>query len=236
MSKFNKTKILNTVFFVFNILAIAVMFTMNYFYQKAGFDYTLKCSISGMFASLGIINLIYALFSGAENKKFHVMMAAGLVLAMMGDVYINRDFITGAAVFAMGHVCFVVAYCFLWKMRITDIVISGVLFIGGAAFLMSPLLTFKEPLFKYICVGYDLIISLMLGKAVGNFIKSRNIFTGLVAFASALFFFSDLMLVLDWFIGRWDWTDNACMGTYYPALCFLALSMIVKIIKDKKNV
>jgi len=68
----------------------------------------------------------------------------------------------------------------------------------------------------------------MIGKAVGNFICEKNAVTGTIAAASILFFFSDLMLVFDWFIGLWSWTDHACMGTYYPALCLLALSMQLK--------
>jgi len=53
--------------------------------------------------------------------------------------------------------------------------------------------------------------------------------------ASILFFFSDLMLVFDWFIGLWSWTDHACMGTYYPALCFLALAMFLNTKNLKKD-
>ena len=82
---------------------------------------------------------------------------------------------------------------------------------------------------------YALIISLMLGKAAGNFIHEKSISAGIIAFASLLFFFSDLMLVFDWFIGLWSWTDNACMGTYYPALCLLAFSMLSKIITNSKG-
>ena len=68
----------------------------------------------------------------------------------------------------------------------------------------------------------------MLGKAIGNLIHAPCLYTATVAVASGLFFFSDLMLVLDWFIGLWSWTDHACMGTYYPALCLLALSMLLR--------
>ena len=86
-----------------------------------------------------------------------------------------------------------------------------------------------------VCIVYALIISAMLGKAVGNFVRERNAVTGIIAGASFLFFFSDLMLVFDWFIGLWSWTDHACMGTYYPALCFLAFSMILKAVTVKKS-
>ena len=218
-----------------NVLIISAIFVMNYFYQINRFDFTLKCICSGSFALLGIINLVYSLVRKKQGKRFYFTMASGLILAFLGDVFIAYDFIIGAATFALGHIFFVVAYCLLERFNKLDLVLSSVLSIGSIAFLLFfPMLKFEEPVFRIVCIVYALIISFMLGKAVGNFIKNKSFFTGTVAFASALFFFSDLMLVLDWFIGKWSWTDHACMGTYYPALCFLALSMLLKI-NDKKS-
>lgn len=220
-----------------NGLLIAAIFILNYFYQSNGFDFTLKCICSGGFVLLGIINLAYALLTRQPNSKFFIGMAAGLVLAMLGDVTIGYDFIIGAAVFALGHICFVVAYVFLEKMRLPDVVLSGGIFLAAAAFLLfCPLLHFDVPLFQVVCIVYALIISLMLGKAVSNFLRERNAVTGTIAIASALFFFSDLMLVLDWFIGLWDWTSEACMGTYYPALCLLALAMYIQTAKQPQKI
>ena len=98
--------------------------------------------------------------------------------------------------------------------------------------LFCPLLTFDTAIFRVVCIAYALIISLMLGKAIGNFLREKSAVTAVIAVASVLFFFSDLMLVFDWFIGLWSWTDHACMGTYYPALCLLALSMFLKAKKE----
>lgn len=162
-------------------------------------------------------------------------MSAGLILAFLGDVLIGYDFIVGAATFALGHVCFVVAYCFMQRMQRLDFIISGSLFLGCLIFLLfCPLLTFDVAIFRVVCIIYALIISMMLGKAVGNFVREKTLVNGTIAVASVLFFFSDLMLVFDWFIGLWSWTDHACMGTYYPALCFLALAMCIKSIKNNR--
>ena len=121
-------------------------------------------------------------------------------------------------------------------MRKLEYIVSGVLFSGCLVFLMTcPLLHFEVPVFRIVCIVYALIISTMLGKAIGNYARERNITNGTIAFASTLFFFSDLMLVFDWFIGLWNWTDHACMGTYYPALCLLALSMILKMIFEREK-
>ena len=218
----------NRLMLAVNTAVIFAIFILNYFYQSNDFDFTLKCICSGSFALLGIINLCYALITKQKDKKFCIWMALGLILAFLGDVLIKYDFIIGAATFALGHICFVIAYCFIQKMQKLDYAISGMLFAGCLIFLLfCPLLTFEVAIFRIVCIVYALIISTMLGKALGNFIRKKNIVNSTIAVASVLFFFSDLMLVFDWFIGLWNWTDHACMGTYYPALCFLALAMFI---------
>ena len=229
-------KISQKIMLVVNGTVMATIFVLNYVYQSNGFALTLKCICSGLFALLGLVNLGYALVTKQSNTKFYIGMSLGLVLAFLGDFLIGYDFIIGAATFALGHVCFVVAYGFLQKLKVLDALISGILFAGSTAFLLFfPYLTFENPVFRVVCIVYALIISAMLGKAVGNFVRERNVVTGTIAVASFLFFFSDLMLVFDWFIGLWSWTDHACMGTYYPALCFLAFSMILKAVTVKKS-
>ena len=77
----------------------------------------------------------------------------------------------------------------------------------------------------------------MVGKAIGNVINDKNIATITITFASILFLFSDLMLVLGWFVKSIKWADNVCLGTYFPALTFLAFSMLLmSFVNDKKEV
>ena len=218
-----------------NLLIIAIILVLNYFYQRNGFDFTLKCICSAGFFLLGLINLIYAFITGQKDRNFYIGMTLGLFLAMLGDILIGYNFIIGAGTFALGHICFVIAYCFLQKIYRLDIIVSSGLFLGALVFLLfCPLLSFDEPVFKIVCIVYALIISSMLGKALGNWIRKKDAFYGILAVGSLLFFFSDLMLVFDWFIGLWNWTDNACMGTYYPALCLLAFSLYHKTTANNK--
>lgn len=217
----------NKILFIINVVIIAAVLILNYFYQSNNFDFTLKCICSGGFAALGILNFLYMLKTKQDNIPFHLTLCLGIFFAMLGDIMIKFSFVAGAAVFAVGHTFFFVAYCFLQKIRKTDIIIGGGIFLAGTLFLiLCPLLEFDPPFFRIVCIVYALIISMMLGKAVGNFIRKKNIFTFLLAIASFLFFFSDLMLVFDWFIGLWSWTGHACMGTYYPSLCISAIAML----------
>ena len=76
----------------------------------------------------------------------------------------------------------------------------------------------------------------MVAKSLGNAVREKDVFTGMIAIGSVLFFVSDMMLLLAWFStieGRW--TSNVCMAAYYPALCLLAGSMVVYLKKNRKG-
>ena len=65
----------------------------------------------------------------------------------------------------------------------------------------------------------------MLGKSIGNLIKNYSIKNLIISIGSLLFFVSDLMLVLNGFLGVGNWASYTCIALYYPALSLLALSM-----------
>ena len=219
----------NTSALFFNILIIAAIFILNYFYQKNNFVFWLKCICSAAFALLGIVNLMFAITTSQEAPEFFVLMSMALVFAMLGDVFINKSFAIGAGFFALGHVGFAIAYSFLQGFNPRDVIIVGVIFLATAAFLLfAPCVDFGSKKIKWICLSYSFIISVMLGKATANLICQVNAVNALISAGSLLFFFSDLMLVLNWFVGVGKWAANACMGTYYPALCILAFSMYFK--------
>jgi hypothetical protein len=212
-----------------NILIIAAIFILNYFYQKNNFVFWLKCVCSAAFAVLGVINLGFALATARDDIGFFILMALALVFAMLGDVFLNKSFALGAGLFALGHIGFSTAYSFLRVFNWRDIIIIAGIFIATAAFLLfAPRINFGSKKIKWICLSYSLIISIMLGKAAANLICQVNAVNALVLAGSFLFFFSDLMLVLNWFVRVGKWAGNACMGTYYPALCILAFSMYFK--------
>lgn len=217
-----------------NVLLIAAVCVLNYYYLGGGYDFSIKCTASGTFAFLGVINLLYAFAARRGDMKFQLPMALGLIFACFGDVLIGYDFIVGAASFAIGHICFLIAYCFYRRMNWMDAAIGACLFLASAAFLVfCPLLTFKPGFLRIVCILYALIIGFMTAKAAGNLLSRPNAYTAVAAFGAVLFMFSDLMLVFDWFISRWNWAGAACMATYYPALCLLAFSMYVKTVSCK---
>ena len=210
---------------ILNILISIAAYCGNYLYMTEG-GLLLKGLASGCFALMGLINLIYALIRKEKNKGFYIFISAGLMLSMLGDIALNVDFVAGAALFALGHICYFIGQTFLMKIKWQDLTAAGIIIAGAGAFLLfHPLLAFPEPFMKWVCFAYALIISLMVGKAIGNLIRKPCAVTVLYGVGSVLFFFSDLMLVFDWFIGIIKNAGELCMATYFPAQCLLAYGM-----------
>ena len=212
-----------------NIALIAAVCVLNYFYQYHNFNYTLKCCASGCFALLGAVNLLWARRTRQREMRIYVLLCLGVVFAMLGDIAINPSFVAGAALFAVGHVFLVAAYCAAQPLQRRDLwFLAPPVAFALAFMLLYPHFSFPHPTFYGICIGYAVIIAVMLGKSAANFARRPRLFEGLLALGSALFFFSDFMLLLHWFVGKWSWTNHACMAAYYPAVCLMGLAMYVK--------
>lgn len=158
-----------------------------------------------------------------ERERFVRRMCGGLFLCFVADVIINLDFMSGALIFGLGHVLYVLAYCCLSPMCERDLKISGAVFAFSALVLLGlPMLDFGSGLMKFVCILYALVISLMVGKAVGNCLRLKERMTAVMAAGSILFFLSDLMLLLDVFADAPRITIWLCLLFYYPAQCLLA--------------
>ena len=163
-----------------NIVITIMVFIGNYFYQSLGFSYPLKIMCSSGFALMGIINMSYA-YKKIENKKVLIFMTLGLIFAFLGDVAINPNFILGVIFFASGHVFFVVAYLVYKKLEKLDMIISGALGCFAVGFILFfPYIVFDVPALKYVVLTYAVIISMMVGKAVGNALRDKSVFTGMM--------------------------------------------------------
>lgn len=184
---------------------------------------SLKALTAMGFVLLGAFNCAYALRFGGKNRKFPIVMALGLLVCMIGDVVLNIAFIPGALIFAVGHLFYFVAYGCLMRFRKRDLLPSAGIFAASALIILAvPIFDFGSPLMQGICLMYALVISCMVGKAIANLVRERNIVTILLALGSILFYFSDFMLLLNIFAGAPPITDTLCLFTYFPAQCLLA--------------
>lgn len=193
-----------------------------------------KAVTSALFVILGAINFIYVFAETKEKRKFSIFMLIGLFFAFLGDVVLYYEFCVGAALFATGHILFFVAYIFNEKFNWKDLIPAAIIFvISLLIILIAPVLKINV-LMKVVAIVYALIISIMLGKAIANLIRNRSALNIVILIGSALFYFSDLMLLFARFGGIYA-CSVLCLSTYYPAEILLAISILLAKDKQQKN-
>lgn len=188
----------------------------------------IKATTSFFFVLLGIVNLTYAILN-KHDLKFPIIMTIGLFFAMLGDILLNIEFIVGALLFAVGHIWYFIAYNFLQKFSFRDLIYGIAIFVPSLIFILCmPFFDFGSLLMEIIVIAYALIISFMVGKSLSNVATAPTAQNILLTIGSILFFFSDLMLLLNVFGDLSIVFDVLCLVTYYPAECVLATAIFAK--------
>lgn len=206
---------------IWNLILSAALLVLDCVYVTI-WGSGLKALTCGLFAVQGLGNLAWALRMRSRYVPSCIGIALGLILSWAGDVLIGVNFVLGAGLFALGHVSYTAAFGLCRRFSGRDWLLGLGLFAATGAFVLLGPLTFADAMMRWVCFAYAAIISLMLGKALGNLLAEPSAVAWVMAIGAALFMFSDLMLVLDWFMDL-D-TGRACMLTYCPGQCLLAWS------------
>lgn len=209
-----------------NIFLIIAVLVGDVFYMLNGLI-LVKALTSLGFVAIGVVNFIYLLKYKTKEKRFAIFMLAGLTFSMLGDIFLEIIFILGAGLFAVGHVLYFVAYCFLAKPRWLDLIISACIAVPSVLVIsLVPIFNFGGILMEMVCIIYAIIISCMVGKSVSNFVKFKSLLTLIIMIGSILFFFSDLMLLFNVFADVSRVFGVLCLSTYYPAQILLGVSLL----------
>ncbi|MDE5562769.1 MAG: lysoplasmalogenase [Clostridiales bacterium] len=217
---------INTVILAVNLAFVLFIMILNGLYIRYG-AFSVKVVTSLAFAIMGGVNLLYLILTKHDSFKFPAVMVAGLFLAMLGDVILEIHFIAGAVLFALGHVLFLVSYCFLRKFNFVDFLCGAfIAFLAVLFITLAPIFDFSDDIaMEIVCIVYAIVISMMVGKAICNFAADCSWLTFIIMIGSLLFFFSDLMLLLNVFSSIQKYVGSLCLATYYPAECLLAFSV-----------
>ena len=195
-----------------------------------------KTFTSVCFALIGMVGMIYAIKTKSQFAKYSIYMFVGLTLAMLGDVIINIEFMSGAIIFAMGHVFYFIAYCHLIPFNWKNLIPSVIVFIPCASLILFvPIFNYGGVLMEIVCLFYALIISLMTGKAISMFLTEKSTSNILIALGSLLFCFSDLMLLFDQFSKAGDIVLYLCLISYYPAQILLSYAIFNRCIENESE-
>jgi uncharacterized membrane protein YhhN len=221
-------------FKVLNLFFIILEAILLYVYHLNG-GIVLKGIASGGFVFIGIINLIYALICKCKAIKFVYITVLGLIFSMLGDIILSSNFIVGALIFAIGHICYFIAFCAHKAYENKDVIPSAILFILSLSVLfLTPYFDFGGALMTVVVMVYALIISFMLGKAISVYLKEKSILNLLIVIGGALFFFSDVMLVFLIFGGAPALANTLCLLSYWPGQTILAFSTFVYVNFNKQ--
>ncbi len=216
-----------------NIFLFAVTIALCFIYNS-NINLLYKTITSAGFVVAATVNLVFSIVCNKKPKAFALLMFAALLISMIGDISINSNFILGALLFACGHILYFSAYCKLEAFSRRDMLPVGIIFAVSAIVINCiPIFNFGTPLMQGVCNCYALIISFMLGKAFMLFYENRCFKNGMILLGSALFFVSDLMLLLLLFANGDPLTNTVCLFTYFPAQTILAFNISLHTVAEK---
>ena len=172
----------------------------------------MKGFCSFIFVLLGIVNLIYCLINKIDGKIFPMLIVSGLIFGMIADVVLSFNFITGAAIFALGHVLYFAAFTMLHKFETKDLIAVFSILAFSVIIILLPIYDFGSKLMFFVIIAYAVIISLMLSKALMNAINTKKTMEIILFIGSLLFYVSDFMLLLSIFSGEKNFSLGFFIG------------------------
>lgn len=192
-------------------------------FTELGNPYTFKTIASLTFVLCSLTNLLLMFKFRTLNKKmFSIFLFLGQIFACLGDILLIDYFVIGAGLFAVGHIFYFIAYCFLKPFKLSDLIPIGACIAISLTVILTANLNFNG-MFPLIIV-YALIISCMLGKSF-TLIKFDQHIGFIIYIGSLMFFLSDMFLMFNMFGSIGDIGDALCLGFYYGAEYVLAMSI-----------
>ena len=211
-------------FLRFNILIFIGAMACLVFYDYHG-GLWLKGVTSLWFCALGCLNLFYARKTHTAGR-LPIIMVIALIVGAAADVLLGIEFMVGVALFALGHVVYMMAFFSMEKPRRKDLLfILPIAAIALFAVTGTPYIQVEDPFMEKMLLAYAVIISCMTGKALSNLQQKKSLSRKVIAVAGVLFLFSDLMLAVDMFGEASRLTWILCSYTYWPAQNLLAHSI-----------
>ena len=124
-------------------------------------------------------------------------------------------------------VVFLIYLITLIEVKWKDIFISAII-MTACILLINLYKGFNFDGMALLINAYAVIISIMLGKSIGNYITNKNAGSSVIMLGALLFFISDVMLVFDNFANISPVFDYLCLATYYPGVFLMATGLLLQ--------
>jgi uncharacterized membrane protein YhhN len=175
---------------------------------------------------------ILTALSGGPNRTYDWLLIVGLVLCLVGDVFLissdRRWFLAGLISFLLGHVVYITAFNSLVRFLLLDFPVIAVIVLAGVGIFwwLNPHLgEMRGPV-----IAYMVVISLMLMSAWAVFFEANpndapDTLRNLVAVGATAFYLSDITVARDRFMHAGIFNRVGGLPLYYIGQFMLALSV-----------
>lgn len=173
--------------------------------------------------TIGLI-IVCALLGENKLPFYRLMIIAGLILSMIGDIFLmlpTDQFLAGLTAFLLAHLCYITAFVSLingvsWWLPVIYMVIS----VGFIYFLFPKLGPQKEAVIVYIFV-----ITIMVWMATEVLFQTPQPESLIVFLGALLFALSDFVLSLNRFQGTFKFGRAVTLALYFTAQTLMAASV-----------
>lgn len=175
-----------------------------------------------------------------RNKRYFALILSGLLFSFIGDVLLELSgivpdlFVIGVGSFAICHIMYSAGFCTLRRVTFRDILIC--LIIAAPLILLQILGGFNIGGMKFVVMGYTVLISFMVSKAVSlhHFYRGNERAVILTITGAVMFLISDILLLF-WFFGpvKYEALEYLNILSYYLGQGALALSLGRRLAADR---
>lgn len=215
-------------FFAINLFCfMGLLYTLlNRSYRRFYVPAKMLCSSAFVITAIAMACLSF------HTDRLKILLPA-LIFCFAGDLLLglhnrrnqNRLLMAGAAMFALGHICFVAYMVNKAGFAASDLIIPffGVLF----AFLLTGNRQFSFGKYKAAACIYAFFVTALASKSVSVFFRTPSLSNALFAAGGVLFLVSDCLIAVLYFKKKRAWAVHGLnLGTYYLGIFLIAASLI----------
>ncbi len=179
------------------------------------------------FVVMAGISMLYSLLC-RHNRITALLLLLGAITGYWGDITLGEVLSIGTLFFAVGHIFYALAFLrqrpskkqmlYLW---------GGIFAAAGMLILCHPHLFFPDLATRLAALAYAAVISLMTAAAAALFFRQKSVAALVTLCGAALFFLSDLLLMLQAFLAGFSLPHALTMSVYLLAQTTLHFSTIL---------
>lgn len=151
--------------------------------------------------------------------RYALLIAAGLLVCAVADMVLEKDLMAGAAVFAVGHLCYMAAFIAAGGIKPLSLWLYGALLLLLAVSARAIGKKADQPVLPLALYGG--VLCLMMALAWGH--------SWLAGLGATLFVISDGFIAYALFARPSTLNGIGCISLYYTAQFLLALTAVVRL-------